>query len=348
MAAGTEPARPGRAAGGAGREPGPRARPDPLRPDAGLAVHVLPGRRADHGGRPGRHPAVRHHRAALRRRAPVELRRVRVARAPAAVRHQRLRRDASRPVGVGRQAAGGELRGRGPRARVLAPPIGARSSWRGVVEYRRAMRLAARDADARRLVRPHRRRPDPRAGCGSRSRRSGSASRSCGKRSSDVAKARTRDSSRVFAKRAGRGRRRAADRRRPAADRADRRPRAARASQQRRTSKPRCSALLRSYRRIARERPPSDRGVPLRPHGAQGRRRRQRRDARWILLLVGRDDDDPLFLQAKEAQASVLERFLGTEPRTTTTAAGRRRPAADAGRQRHLPRLAAGRWTSTA
>ena len=31
----------------------------------------------------------------------------------------------------------------------------------------------------------------------------------------------------------------------------------------------------------------------------------------WILLLVGRDDEDPLFLQAKEAQASVLERFVG-------------------------------------
>jgi uncharacterized protein (DUF2252 family) len=31
----------------------------------------------------------------------------------------------------------------------------------------------------------------------------------------------------------------------------------------------------------------------------------------YILLLVGRDDDDPLFLQAKEAQPSVLERFLG-------------------------------------
>ena len=31
----------------------------------------------------------------------------------------------------------------------------------------------------------------------------------------------------------------------------------------------------------------------------------------WILLLVGRDDDDPLFLQFKEAQASVLEPFLG-------------------------------------
>ena len=31
----------------------------------------------------------------------------------------------------------------------------------------------------------------------------------------------------------------------------------------------------------------------------------------WILLLVGRDNDDPLFLQFKEAQASVLEPFLG-------------------------------------
>jgi uncharacterized protein (DUF2252 family) len=31
----------------------------------------------------------------------------------------------------------------------------------------------------------------------------------------------------------------------------------------------------------------------------------------YILLLVGRDDDDPLFLQVKEAQPSVLERSLG-------------------------------------
>jgi hypothetical protein len=30
----------------------------------------------------------------------------------------------------------------------------------------------------------------------------------------------------------------------------------------------------------------------------------------WIVLLLGRDDDDPLFLQVKEAQASVLEPFL--------------------------------------
>jgi len=31
----------------------------------------------------------------------------------------------------------------------------------------------------------------------------------------------------------------------------------------------------------------------------------------WIFLMVGRDNSDPLFLQAKEAQPSVLERFAG-------------------------------------
>jgi uncharacterized protein (DUF2252 family) len=31
----------------------------------------------------------------------------------------------------------------------------------------------------------------------------------------------------------------------------------------------------------------------------------------WILLMLGRDNNDPLFLQFKEAQASVLEPFLG-------------------------------------
>jgi uncharacterized protein (DUF2252 family) len=34
----------------------------------------------------------------------------------------------------------------------------------------------------------------------------------------------------------------------------------------------------------------------------------------WVLLLTGRDDDDPLFLQVKQAEASVLERF--TRPST--------------------------------
>jgi uncharacterized protein (DUF2252 family) len=34
----------------------------------------------------------------------------------------------------------------------------------------------------------------------------------------------------------------------------------------------------------------------------------------WVMLLVGRDDDDPLFLQVKEAEASVLEPLLGRSP----------------------------------
>jgi uncharacterized protein (DUF2252 family) len=34
----------------------------------------------------------------------------------------------------------------------------------------------------------------------------------------------------------------------------------------------------------------------------------------WIVLLLGKDSSDPLFLQAKEAQASVLEPFVGASP----------------------------------
>jgi len=41
----------------------------------------------------------------------------------------------------------------------------------------------------------------------------------------------------------------------------------------------------------------------------------------WVMLFVGRDDEDPLFLQAKEAQASVLERFAG---RSSFNNSGRR------------------------
>ena len=103
--------------------PGARARAgagaDPVRPDAGVAVHVLP--RAPRRSWPPTSPTTPRSGllvAVLRRRAPVELRRVRLARAAAGVRHQRLRRDAARPVGVGRQAAGGEPADRGARQRV--------------------------------------------------------------------------------------------------------------------------------------------------------------------------------------------------------------------------------------
>lgn len=40
----------------------------------------------------------------------------------------------------------------------------------------------------------------------------------------------------------------------------------------------------------------------------------------WVLLLAGRDDNDPLLLQFKEAQASVLEPFLGASQFETSGA----------------------------
>ncbi|MGB0095871.1 MAG: DUF2252 family protein [Solirubrobacteraceae bacterium] len=41
----------------------------------------------------------------------------------------------------------------------------------------------------------------------------------------------------------------------------------------------------------------------------------------WIILMLGRDDGDPLFLQMKEAQRSVLEPHLARSESQTTAAA---------------------------
>ena len=104
-----------------GRDACPGAGPDPLRPDARVAVHVLPRGGADHGPGPRADAALGADGAVLRRRAPVELRRVRLTRAAAGVRYQRFRRDAPRTVGVGRQAPGREHADRRPRQRLSRP-----------------------------------------------------------------------------------------------------------------------------------------------------------------------------------------------------------------------------------
>ena len=59
----------------------------------------------------------------------------------------------------------------------------------------------------------------------------------------------------------------------------------------------------------------------------------------FIVLLQGRDAHDPLFLQVKEATASVLEPYVAQEPVPAARRAGGAGAAADAGGQRHLPRL---------
>ena len=63
----------------------------------------------------------------------------------------------------------------------------------------------------------------------------------------------------------------------------------------------------------------------------------------FIVLLQGRTEGDPLFLQIKEATSSVLEDDL---PKSKYAQPWRTRRAGatdDAGRQRHLPRLDVGR-----
>ena len=77
-------------------------------------------------------------------------------------------------------------------------------------------------------------------------------------------------------------------------------------------SRTRCSDLLRSYRRSLRGDHRHllegfrfvDAARKVVGVGSVGTRA-------WIVLMLGNDDGDPLFLQAKEAQASVLEPFLG-------------------------------------
>ncbi len=59
----------------------------------------------------------------------------------------------------------------------------------------------------------------------------------------------------------------------------------------------------------------------------------------FIVLLQGRDQHDPLFLQVKEATASVLEDHLPEESLQAARRARRAGPAHDAGGQRHLPGL---------
>ncbi len=124
----------------------------------------------------------------------------------------------------------------------------------------------------------------------------------------DIAKARTRDSVRVFAKRVGEvdGQLRiVADPPLivPVEDLDVTEP-------SRRRTEQAMGRLIRSYRRtLGREHHPIEefRYVHMARKvvgiGSVGTRC-------WILLLLGRDDSDPLFLQAKEAVPSVLERFV--------------------------------------
>ena len=278
-------------------------------------------------------PDVRAPRPAVRRRAPVELRRLRRARPPPGLRPQRLRRDAARPLGVGRQAAGRQPRGRGPRPGLRRRADGATIVLRPRREYREAMRRFADDG--------------PPATSGTRawtwttscdgwtpsSRRRGQArarkARGEGARPR-TACARVRQAHRASSTGA-------ADHQRPPLIVPLERP----ASTQRgRTTGDADARLLARYRRSLARRPPLPaRALPLATWRARSSGVGSVGTRAWIVLLLGRDDHDPLVLQAKEASASVLEPYLGARQFAQPGPARRRGPAADAGRQRHLPRL---------
>ena len=258
------------------------------------------------------------------------------------LRHQRLRRDAPRAVGVGREAAGRELRGRAAATAASARPTGARSCSAGVRTYRKTMRRAADDAGARRLVRPPRRRRDP---GGVRARR---CARSAGEGGCEEPASTSRRPGRattfVCSRSVGDGRRRATVRRRPAADRADRRP------GRRRDRARRADAWIGRSSHVppplAREHHPFeeyrlvDTARKVVGVGSVGTRA-------WIHLSSAgtrrsADPAGPRRLSPRSWSRSSAERIH--EPRP----AGGRRPAADAGGDRHLPRLAAGRRTRRA
>ena len=288
-----------------------------------------------------RHAAVRADRPALRGRPPGQLRRVRLPGAPARVRHQRLRRDPARARGSG--TSNGWRRAWRSRAGTTATP---RRQRRGIVlaavaAYRRAMRRLRRAWTALEVWYAHAdvdaSRPLDETGRGRLTARQRKRAGPHHRQGPDQGQPRG----------AGPVRRRQDGRPRidrgPAVDRAD--PRPARAT---RTEAPSAGgAAARDARRLPahpRARAAGAAGpVPARGLRPQGRRRRQRGHpvAGWCCCSAT-TSSDPLFLQAKEAGPSVLEAFVGRQRVRQRRATGRGRAAADAGRQRHLPRLGPG------
>ena len=282
------------------------AGPDPLRADARVAVHVLPRRRLPDGRGSGR-----------RRRAPG------CTRSSAATRICRTSAASRRPTGGSSSASttstrrcparssgtssGSSRASRSPAAIAASTPRSARAINRAAVRVvPRGDARVRRDAEPRPLVLPPRRRRAARA-----LRRSAATSKEQKRFERNVAKARVEGQHAGVRQADDDGRRRAADHQRPAADHADRglsRP----AIELRRVDAF-VHDVIRSYRRTLA----GDRRQLLERFryvhaarkvvgvGSVGTRA-------WICSCSAATTSDPLFLQFKEAQASVLEPFLGT------------------------------------
>ena len=233
-------------------------------------------------------------------------------------------------VGVGRQAARGERRHRRPRQRVQRRARTARRRWPPSRRTASGWRGTRRCASSTSGTRHHRgRHPRGRRGAGAcagqgAGSRPAQGSRRCSRRRAARTRCKAAESADHDRRRPPGHPRRSAGhpaRRAPGGDGASRRVfddyRATLAESRR--------EFLERYRF-------ADVALKVVGVGSVGTRC-------FVIVLEGRDEDDPLILQAKEATASVLEAHLRASEHTTPRRARRRRPAADAGHARHLPRL---------
>ena len=300
-----------------GHDAGPRAGPDPVRADAGSPFAFYRGAALVMAADLATTPA-----SGLRVQlcGDAHLSNFGVFATPGAaadLRHQRLRRDPARPVGVGRQAAGRQPRRRRPRQRVHPQGAAPGRAWRGASTYRNAMRGFAESTnldvwyasiDVATWMQELGRHRSPRS--------SASAPRQ------DVAKARTRDNLQALSKLTELvdGHRRIISdpplswcRSRtllPGA--AGARPVRRAAGGVRRATGARCNPTGGAARAVPTW---SDVARKVVGVGSVGTRC-------WIVLLLGRDEDDPLFLQVKEAQPSVLERLRRRQRASATRGSG--------------------------
>ncbi len=272
--------------------------------------------------------------AGLRRRPPLQLRRLRRTGSPSRLRPQRLRRVAAWAVGVGRQAPRRQLRDRRPRKRAQAQASARRSLLdgrshlpRGDARLSPGMRnlevwYARLDVDAALAEVEH---EDP---IELKRVRKGAA------------KARAKDSLRALARLTENVDGELRFRQRTAAARARR---GALAGRRRSLDRRGARGRARGLPGDPPGRPPAPaRWLPFPPDRPQGRRRRQRRHPRLGRPADRRRRRRPALPAGEGGRGLGAGALRRRQPLQEPRAAGGRGPAPDAGRQRHLPRLVPG------